>query len=287
MKIFVSYRRDDGAAEAGRIADRLRLHYGQESVFLDVDSIGAGRDFLGTIQSNLAASDVLLAVIGNHWLDLACPGSSRRRIDDPEDYVRLELSLALQRRVAIFPLLINDANMPLPGELPTELRALAYRQAIRITFTSFDHDVAHLLAELQRFHSGAPPEPRENRAGAFLGFRQPNVSQIAAGAHITQSVTLNPPLELSTFATLRCPNTKTGGEPDWTEPRYNELRSLVDALTASYPDPTQIAGLVQSIMRECPGAKDWFDELSRQLTPDAVTALARAIERATRFQGES
>src|SRR5437764_7050960 len=100
MKIFLSYRRDDTSGHVGRLADRLCARFGRDAVFRDIDSIAPGRDFALAIDEAIAASDAVVAVIGRRWLS-ARGASKRRRIDDPNDYVRLEIVAALERHVPV------------------------------------------------------------------------------------------------------------------------------------------------------------------------------------------
>jgi hypothetical protein len=126
-KIIVSYRRSDSAAIAGRIFDRLALHYGKESVFMDIDNIPFGKDFRKHIHQMLSESDILIEVVGPKWL-----GSSRRgitRIKNEADPVRIEIELALQKGIPVIPVLVNGANMPKADDLPDSLENFIYLNA--------------------------------------------------------------------------------------------------------------------------------------------------------------
>jgi formylglycine-generating enzyme len=126
-KIFLSYRRHESAAAAGRIYDRLRGHFGDGEIFMDVDSIPIGVDFREHITAAVDQCDILLAVIGRNWTGE--PGNPRR-IDEPRDFVRIEIEAALERGIPVVPILIDRATMPNPAELPPTLAPLAYRNAI-------------------------------------------------------------------------------------------------------------------------------------------------------------
>src|SRR5271166_6999964 len=108
-KIFLSYRREDSAGVAGRIYDRLRVPFGPDSVFFDVDSVPVGVDFQEHIESVLSQCDVFLAVIGPHW---AGESDTDRRIDNPEDWVRIEIETALRQHLPVIPILIDHTRMP-------------------------------------------------------------------------------------------------------------------------------------------------------------------------------
>jgi hypothetical protein len=126
-KIIISYRRADSAATAGRIFDRLAMHYGDDAVFMDVDKIPFGTDFREHIRKVLAGGDILLAVIGPNWLGKAADGTSR--IKDEADPVRVEIESALRQKTRIIPVLVDGASMPGVADLPDGLRDLAYLNA--------------------------------------------------------------------------------------------------------------------------------------------------------------
>ena len=118
-KIFISYRRDDSAGHAGRLCDHLVGHFGQQNVFMDVEAIKPGLDFVEVVQEAVGSCDALIAVIGREWLG-ASDGSGRRRLENPEDLVRLEIATALARNIRVIPVLVRGAREPLAAELHTE-----------------------------------------------------------------------------------------------------------------------------------------------------------------------
>lgn len=153
-KIFISYRREDASAYAGRLFDRLSAHFGRESVFIDVDTIAIGADFVDTIDEQVGSCDVLIALIGKRWL--SCHDSEDRpRLSDPKDFVRLEIASALKRNVVVIPTLVDGAAMPGEGALPEPLKALARRNAFQIDHTRFHQDAGHLIELLEKI-VGAP-----------------------------------------------------------------------------------------------------------------------------------
>ena len=112
-RIFISYRRDDSAAHAGRLYDRLEGHFGKEEVFMDVDTIKPGLNFVEVVEQAVGDCDGLVAVIGREWLRASDPaGSGGRRIDDPADLVRLEIATALERDIQVIPVLVQGGQMP-------------------------------------------------------------------------------------------------------------------------------------------------------------------------------
>jgi hypothetical protein len=158
--IFISYRREDSAGHAGRLFDRLREHFGRDRVFLDVVGIEAGVDFVDTIDKAVGSCDVLLAVIGRDWVG-CCDKQGRRRLDDPHDFIRTEISAALKRNVRVVPVLVEGAEMPPTDDLPEELKSLTRRQAVELRDSRWDADIEALVAALERDAArGAPPPSR-------------------------------------------------------------------------------------------------------------------------------
>ena len=119
--IFICYRREDTAYPAGWLFDRLVGHFGEGQVFKDVDSIRLGDDFEAEIAAAVGSCAVLLAVIGTRWLTVA--DEEGRRLNDPADFVRLEIETALTRGVRVIPVLVDGARMPRTAELPASLRS--------------------------------------------------------------------------------------------------------------------------------------------------------------------
>ncbi len=151
--IFICYRREDAAYPAGWLFDRLVGHFGEGQVFKDVDSIRLGDDFEAEITAAVGSCAVLLAVIGTRWLTVA--GEEGRRLDDPADFVRLEIETALTRGVRVIPVLVDRARMPRAAELPATLEKLTRRQALVLSPASFTADIARLLKVLDATLPGA------------------------------------------------------------------------------------------------------------------------------------
>ena len=150
--IFISYRRNDSEGEAGRLLDDLVGQFGDDSVFMDVTAIEAGRDFRKAIDESVANCGVLLAIIGNNWVD-AKHDSGLRRLDDPADFVRLETASALRRDIPVIPVLVRGAKMPRPEQLPDDLKDLAYRNGVELTHARWGSDLQVLVKAL-RVHIG-------------------------------------------------------------------------------------------------------------------------------------
>jgi tetratricopeptide (TPR) repeat protein len=136
-RIFISYRHQETAWPARQLYEVLVEHFSAERVFKDVDNIEPGDDFVERITSAVASCEVLLALIGRQWLTVTNK-KGQRRLDDPEDYVRVEIETALTRRIRVIPILVDDARMPSVEELPPALAPLARRNAVEISPVTFD-----------------------------------------------------------------------------------------------------------------------------------------------------
>ena len=147
--IFISYRRDDSAGYAGRLYDRLAAHFGAERVFMDVEGIEPGLDFVVAIEEAVGSCRVLIAVIGDEWTT-AADAAGRRRLDDPNDFIRLETGAALQRGIRVVPVLVGGAVMPQTADLPDDLKALTRRQAIEINHKQWEASTGELIRTLER-----------------------------------------------------------------------------------------------------------------------------------------
>jgi hypothetical protein len=155
-RIFISYRREQTSGLAGRLFDRLADRFDETRVFMDVDSIEPGVDFADVITRAVASCDVLLAVIGPGWLT-ASDEAGQRRLEDPDDLVRLEVEAALARDVRVIPVLVEGAVMPRRKDLPENLATLARRNAFILRHETFRADAARLAALLERIFSGRAP----------------------------------------------------------------------------------------------------------------------------------
>jgi hypothetical protein len=148
--IFISYRRQDSQDFTGRIYDRLAAALGERNVFRDVDDIPIGQDFRTVLDRETGKCEILLVIIGPKWLDIR-DQNGKRRLDDPNDFVRIEVESGLKRpdRLVI-PVLVNNAPMPQASELPDSLRELAYRNAAVVRQDpDFHHDMEKLIRHIK------------------------------------------------------------------------------------------------------------------------------------------
>lgn len=164
-KIFISYRRDDSAGHAGRVHDRLQTTFGQDLLFMDVDAIPLGVNFADRLRSEVAKCDVLLAIIGPNWRDVK-DASGSRRLDDPSDFVRIEIATALQRGIPVIPVLLDNSAVPKQQDLPADLKQLSLMNGLEVRHASFHTDMDRLIRGLQptteRFTRAEYQEPKGN-----------------------------------------------------------------------------------------------------------------------------
>lgn len=167
-QIFISYRREDSAGHAGRLQEALERHFGDDSVFRDVEDVPPGRSFPEALAARLDGSDAMLVLIGSRWLRAERDGV--RRLTVPDDYVRMEVAHALTKGIPVVPVLIDETPMPEAGELPDVLRALAERHAVRVADAGWPDDVARLIAALEAALGTRRPTPLRRRwiAGAVV-----------------------------------------------------------------------------------------------------------------------
>lgn len=146
--IFISYRRDDTAGHAGRLSDKLVDYFGKDQIFMDIDTIQPGEDFVQVIENAVGSCEILIAIIGRNWLRV--PGETSKRLDNLNDFVRLEIAAALNRDIRVIPVLVQRATMPKPQDLPDELSRLARRNALELTDTRWQRDVDQLINAIEK-----------------------------------------------------------------------------------------------------------------------------------------
>lgn len=163
-RIFLNYRRQDSPGSAGRLYDSLARAWSEEQLFMDVDAVQPGADFEEAIRSAVEECDAFLTVIGPRWITALDEGGGRR-LDDPSDYVRLEIEEALERGVRIIPVLVEGAVMPPLAQLPPSLQPLAHRNAVEIRNTRWHDDVGRLVNTLRgtRTPEESPQAPSAGR----------------------------------------------------------------------------------------------------------------------------
>lgn len=142
--IFISYRRQESTKDARSLYERLRGEFGHDQVFIDLEGLDYGVDFVESLNVQLQDCQVLLALVGPHWLT-AQDGRGRRRLDDPNDFVLIEVRTALERGIRVVPVLVDGAPIPGTADLPEDLHKLVRLQALELDFRRFDADVGRLV----------------------------------------------------------------------------------------------------------------------------------------------
>ncbi|MBZ0282535.1 MAG: protein kinase [Anaerolineae bacterium] len=236
-RIFISYRREDSIAVTGRLYDRLTVAFGDSFVFKDVDKIPVGANFKKILENEVAACDVLLAVIGGNWLDITDTGG-RRRLDNPDDFVHIEIEAALQREdILVIPVLVNNATMPGIESLPDGLQELAFRNAaILRNDPDFNRDSQRLISQIQDSFEITPavPAPRRRR---FSWRRMSLLAQLALLAVIAFLL-----LQPTIFPSNGNPQSQTGINQTPIEPvaagEYMVLVADMERLSGAERDVT-------------------------------------------------
>jgi formylglycine-generating enzyme required for sulfatase activity len=154
-KIFISYRRGDAAGYAGRIHDRLEREF---DLFMDVDAIPLGVNFVNFLCEEVAKCDWLLAIIGSGWLD-ARDDDGNRRLDNPHDFIRIEIAAALKREIPVIPILLDGARLPKADQLPDDLRQLVLWNGLDVRHASFHTDMDKLVRDLRGREPVQQPTP--------------------------------------------------------------------------------------------------------------------------------
>lgn len=168
--VFISYRRADSQHAVGRLRGRLvPRHFSDPEVFMDVSDIDKGSDFADKLRSELTKCQVVFVVIGRTWASIT-GADGQRRIDNPRDYVRMEVAAALQRGIPVIPVLVDDAKMPSVDELPEPLKGLATRNAMHIVSERFEADADALAREVKR-HIGRPEDAELDLLKLLFSFK--------------------------------------------------------------------------------------------------------------------
>lgn len=153
QRVFISYRRQDSAAYAGRVYDAMVARFGERHVFMDLE-LAPGVDFVERITEAVSACQVLIEVMGPTWATVKNE-EGQVRIADPEDFVRLELEIALKRpEVTVIPVLVSGAEMPDRRDLPPELGAISRRNALELSDRRWRYDVGQLIDALEELLAG-------------------------------------------------------------------------------------------------------------------------------------
>lgn len=149
QKVFICYRRDDTQDAAGRLRDKLVDAYGPQRVFMDIDSVPLGVNFVTHINQQVQSCAAVLVMIGRGWTTMTDP-QGNRRLDDPADHVRVEVATALTQGVPVIPILVQNASMPRAAELPEDIRDLAFYNGMKLAPEFWRAGVERPIKELDR-----------------------------------------------------------------------------------------------------------------------------------------
>jgi hypothetical protein len=147
-KIFINYRRADSIAVAGRLRDRLAEIFGRDKIFMDVEDIPIGCDFVDDLEKQVAACDAMLSIVGPNWLS-AKDAAGQPRLGNPGDYVTIEVKTALARKIPVIPVLVDGTAMPTAEQLPDSLKLFARRNAFLLRNTNFGGDAGALVKKMR------------------------------------------------------------------------------------------------------------------------------------------
>lgn len=181
--VFINYRRDQTAGEARALYNDLVERLGPGRVFMDVDDIGLGRDFREVLRERLADAQVMLALIGRDWAE-ARDAAGTRRLEQPGDFVRLEIATALERKLPVIPVLLQGAQFPAADKLPTELRELSFRNGFAINHATWTSNVDDLVRRLGLPAAASQPAAPPSRRRLWIGVGIA-VLAIGVGAAVT------------------------------------------------------------------------------------------------------
>jgi hypothetical protein len=175
-QIFLSYRRSDSGYLVANLSEKLQQHFGEDSVFFDVDTIPLGVDFREYIASNVGQCDVLLAIIGDQWAG-ELDEQGKRRIDSPSDFVRIEIESALKRKIPVIPVLVDKMEMPSKDDLPPSLQKLVYRNATEVRAgRDLRQHMEQLIHDLESLFKNLPGGKAVSEKEPVLDTRQAKVS---------------------------------------------------------------------------------------------------------------
>src|SRR5271166_3347247 len=155
-RVFICYRREDASGHAGRLYDALAEKLGEDQIFMDVSGIEPGADFVERIDESVGVCNIMLVVIGRDWLESREP-RRKRRLDNPNDYVRLEIFAALQKGIRLIPTLVRGARMPDAASLPQDIRKLTRKHAFELRDERWISDTAILITALERTRPQTAP----------------------------------------------------------------------------------------------------------------------------------
>lgn len=283
--VFISYRREDSPGHAGRVFDRVRARFGAD-VFMDVTAIDAGADFVDAIEQAVGTCDVLLAIIGPQWVG-ATDAAGGRRLQNPNDFIRLEIAGALKRNVRVVPVLVDGARLPAGGDLPDDLQPLLRRNAIELRDARWDADIEQLIASLERIVKTRDGPWRLEEPPSLSGRVKTLVALAVLAVSVGAAVVFGPracaPAPSNTTS-----GTTTAGTPPAVQPESAGTAAPVlpgreppPAPTAAVDPPTPTVTIPNVVGRPLPDAREMLRrsrvEVARVLYRDDRTKAADLV----------
>lgn len=232
--IFISYRREDSAGWTGRLSERLKEKFGTTSIFMDIDTIQPGTDFAQALRSAVGSCDVLLAMIGPNW-PIATNPEGQRRLEDPNDWVRTELTTALNRSIPVIPVLVGGADLPKVETLPDDLKKLFQYQTHELTDRRWEYDSSQLELVLEKVLGGG--KPKRNVKQTLLAYRGALVAFAIVGIGLTVVL-------VSPVARWSAPGTGNAQTNDGGIVTEKSVASLPSPEPTAEPSPTESASPV-------------------------------------------
>jgi len=175
-RIFINYRRQDTEGYVGRLYDHLLKQFKPEDIFMDVQNMEPGANFAEVLEDAVSKCEIFLAMIGPHWLTLENKGGERR-LDEWNDFVRLEIEIALKQGKKVIPILVGNAQIPNPTQLPDSIQSLAMYHAVELSHMRFATDVEDLISFMRDMLPSHPTFKRKANP-AVLAEKQAQLKQV-------------------------------------------------------------------------------------------------------------
>lgn len=239
-KLFINYRREDTAPYAGRLYDRLVAHFGEDQVFMDIDQIEPGEDFVEVINRKVGACEIAIISIGPKWLSVT-DATGQRRLDDSEDLVRIEILAALERKIRVIPVLVGGARMPRKQDLPEALAPLSRRNAVELSETRFHSDVSRLIDAIEKVRASSEQivAPSATPAAPVVGRiavaeREPRDLRDTLDSPVVFDASAAPVAPVTEPEAIRVPESKD-------LPQSSEIRAVAEPSKPGHISPDSIS----------------------------------------------
>ena len=218
--IFINYGRGEDSGFVQALLSRLEQAFSSDQLFIDIDSIEPGVDFVRVLDEQVAKCDILLAVIGKGWIN-ARDETNARRLDNPEDFVRIEIASALAQDKRVIPVLVGDARMPRSDELPETLKPLVKRGGVRLTHERFRADTNGFIDALSKALEKIEMLNRtRDSAEKLIAQRQARTAADETSNENTSVVRKDEPMNVTPVISTAATKVVSSGEPEAVkEPR--------------------------------------------------------------------